>query len=209
MRKLCQALLLCWLVSISLTSCGFHLAGSTPLLPQLHVLYIKARSPYDRFNQILRRTLKAKGAIIVEHPDEAPITLAILTKTLQVRNMGVQSNNFYANQIFTLTVVYQLQDPSGYPITQPHTVISESTPQIHKTQIQGVETDEVLKNSLRHDVVQRMLDQLDSPLTLNLINKFQHASKKIAHSKTKKITKTRKKARTRTKTTTSKTSVKP
>lgn len=82
------------IAALLLSGCGFHLAGSRPLPPELHAVYIDVITPYSvaepPLEAALQRLLQRRGARIVDNvgPGVTVVRLSGLSEGREVLSLG-------------------------------------------------------------------------------------------------------------------------
>ena len=79
--------LLVLLVSFSLSACGFRLAGTTELPPQLTSIYLVTSDFSNSQRRLLQRNLSGAGASLVEQPDSQSVQLIVSLETFPDRTL--------------------------------------------------------------------------------------------------------------------------
>ncbi len=118
-----------WIITFTLTafltSCGFHLRGTTPLAPQLQQVYLKTPNPYSDFSNNLRQYLKMSGVYLTKTQQMATVVLSILSENSVQQLLGVNGSQQTRQYQLTYSITFQLTTPNDVTITQPE-IISES-----------------------------------------------------------------------------------
>ena len=102
------------LLGAVLSACGFQLRGRTPLPPELGQVFIQVESDYEVLEPpivaALRRSLRARGALVVRKAREASSALVIQRLDNTRRILSVGADGKAIEYELTTTVRYVLQD---------------------------------------------------------------------------------------------------
>jgi LPS-assembly lipoprotein len=170
MKKLITYLFILFISTI-LAGCGFHLRGYKPLPPQLHVIYIETSAPYSELTKRLTQTFRSMCIIVTTCPQDAPITLHILSHTITHQLTSQGANGQLSTYLLTYLVSYQLIDSQGHVLQCPQTIIATRSFQISANQILGdTNVQDTLVDSMRRDVIYQLLERLQSRGTLQALD---------------------------------------
>ena len=102
------------LLGALLSACGFLLRGRAPLPPELGQVFIQVETAYDVLEPpivaALRRSLRARGALVVRKAREASSALVIQQLANDRRILSVGGDGKAIEYELTTTVRYVLQD---------------------------------------------------------------------------------------------------
>lgn len=158
------------LVILLFAGCGFHLAGQIQVNPLYRQLYLRSELPYNEFNQRLKNTLRGYHIELVDNAKKAPLTLAILTEELLKQNSGLAQDDYYAAQIITFSITYQLFNSQGHPVTEPRSIHANSQSQVNQVYSNQNSREQVVVENLHRDVIERLLFELNSPKMLETLH---------------------------------------
>jgi len=82
---------LIWLAVITLSACGWHLRGITPIPDGYRILYLQG-SGNTGFDQALDQQLQFNGVVITEHAVDAPAQLVVESYEIERRTLSVSTN---------------------------------------------------------------------------------------------------------------------
>jgi len=177
-----KLLLLSVLVGL-LSSCGFHLRGSTPIPKELKTLYIQSRTPFGQFEQVLRDTLTTYKVNIVTEAKQAPIILNIISANLNQTAGAVSTSLTLRQYTLTYTVTYQVLTPAGKVIIPTASVSSTASLTTDMNQMMSSSnniTDQYLPD-LQRDAVSRMIYRLFSNNSRAALQQYFQGSTKPTH----------------------------
>lgn len=163
------------IVSITLTSCGFHLRGEIPLSPRLKIMYLKTASPYGDLANNLRAYLKMSHVQLTDTPEAADTVLQILSENSTQQLLGVSSTQQTRQYNLILSVTFQLTDAKGNIIIIPQTVSETRTLAINTNQIlAGSNEATALTQTMRREIVFDIMNKLTSNSVTNILNQKKH-----------------------------------
>jgi LPS-assembly lipoprotein len=112
-RMRCFLVVFSVLVSL-LAGCGFQLRGNYTIPASLHTIQLQPYDPYNPFQRILKRNLKANDIHILDNLDETKkiTTLYITSQTFTERTIAYGTDGQASRAILQLKVVYQILDTS-------------------------------------------------------------------------------------------------
>ena len=82
---------LIWLAVITLSACGWHLRGITPIPDGYRILHVQG-SGNAGFDQALNQQLQFNGVVLTEHAVDAPAQLVIQSYEIERRTLSVSTN---------------------------------------------------------------------------------------------------------------------
>src|SRR3990167_9651706 len=94
------------LLTILITSCGFHPRGYPTLAPSLNRIYIKSSDPYGKLVYALRDYFKMSHIIVTDSAANADTTLEIIRDEAGQHLLSVGGTQQTRQYNLTLTVVY-------------------------------------------------------------------------------------------------------
>lgn len=171
MQRLFYQTFLLFLLSLSLTACGFHLRGHAPLPPQLRVLYLKSDNPNSTFIKQMKQVLRSIGVTLVDDAQSAPVTLQILNESTgqQLVSLGVSGQ--LATYLLSANVTYQLLDSHGQALQPPRTVGTSRNFSINANQVLGdMSVRSGLQEEMQRDLINQLFNQLRARGTVQLLS---------------------------------------
>lgn len=159
--KLYHAIALIVLLSLCLSSCGFHLRGHVKVPRSLQRIYIQSATPYGEFEQALARNLRSYNIIVTDSANDANTVLKIISSKIN-QSAGAASADLQTRQYtLTYTVNFQLLAPNQDVILPKLSVYSTTTFTAQLAQmVASSSTPEEYKSSLQNEVVFRMINRL-------------------------------------------------
>ena len=110
------------ILTLLLTSCGFHLRGNYYLNPQLSPAYLTFKKPYSEFALILKDTLQQNGLELTDSPSHANSHIRILKSTLSHNKNTHGPSNQSQVYHYRFTVVFEVLDNQGENKMEPQRV---------------------------------------------------------------------------------------
>lgn len=110
------------LCASSLSACGFRLAGTELLPPQLATIYLQAENFDERQRRELRRTLEAAGARLVTQADAQAARLSVILKERPDRQLATSASSGDNVKRVSRGLVYSARDAEGNFIWAPRTL---------------------------------------------------------------------------------------
>jgi len=156
-----------------LSSCGFHLRGNIPLSPHIKHIYLKTESPYSELSRNIRTTFQTSNIDVVSTPDEANVTLAILSTQESQQQTNVSATQQTRQFLLTYTVIFEVQDSKGIPVSLPQTVSETRTFTIKSSEtLAGSNEAMTLFQQMHSAVVFDMMTRLSSHQMTKSINEY-------------------------------------
>lgn len=151
------------ILSLILTSCGFHLRGETQFPQPMQHVYLKTASPYGELTHNIQQYFKMSGVTLVSTPAEATTILQILSETTGQQLIGVSGTQQTRQYNLTLNVTFQLTDPKGVLISAPETMTETRTLPISSGEIlSGSNQAAALYQQMRRAIVFDIMNRLSS-----------------------------------------------
>lgn len=165
------------LLTMLLTSCGFHLQGPMPLAPPLKKLYLKAQDPYGQLARNLKDYLRMSGVTLVSSPSEATAILAITSQDASQHFLSVNGTEQTRQYNLVVSVTYEITTPTGELLAGPES-LSESKPiTIQSNQILGSSNEANLYyNHMRRALAYAMMNRISSADITKRIEETLHQS---------------------------------
>ena len=167
-----QKLLLMIIACFCLTACGFHIRSTADIPPQLKTLYLSSADKHSALAPLLKQNLKELGVNVVNLPQDAPVTLAILsenfsqTKTILGTAQTLNSVNMY----YTVTFAVTRNDHKS--LASPITLTTTTSYLQNASQILG---DTTMLPSYQQELIRNMISQILSHLSArNTVHALSH-----------------------------------
>ena len=151
------------LAALTLSACGFHLQGRTPLPPALKVSFVDARDRQTDFVQELRKALLTAGARLADASADASAVVHVLSDQVTRRVLAVSPNNVPVEYELTYTVRVSVT-ANGDELLPAVELANTRDFSFNETALLAKDNEEaILRESLAHDlagVVMRRLSNL-------------------------------------------------
>lgn len=155
-------LLFIFISCLCLTACGFHIRSKADIPPQLKILYISSVDKHSNLIPILRQNFEELGVHIVQTPQRAPYTLAILNEKFYQSKIALGT----AQQINTVsmyyTVTYAITRNDHKTLVSPITLTTSTSYLQNTNQILG---DMTMLPSYQQTLMRTMANQILSHLS--------------------------------------------
>jgi len=151
-----------FILSLSLSACGFHPRGDVALPKAMSKTYIQGATPYSDLETALRRALNNAGAQITAAPQDASAQLRILREDFGRRVLTVAVTGKAREYELFYTVDFDVRDAGGKPLlsNQSQTLTRDFT--FDETQLLGKTNEEdLLYGEMRREMVQRILRRIE------------------------------------------------
>lgn len=150
------------LMLVSLSACGFRLAGAQPLPTVMQATFIETTDPYSDFYRALRKSLTQRGITITEQRSAATATLRILEDSTGQRVLSVSARNIPREYEVFYVVAFALQGEAGALIDPQEFAVTRSY-RFDETQVLGKSLEQqTIQAALAGDLVRLVLRRLSS-----------------------------------------------
>ena len=151
------------LIGFGLSACGFRLAGTAELPPQLESIYLVTSDFSDSQRRQLRRSLSDAGARLVEQPDSQAVQLNVSMKAPPDRQLATSARTGTIVQRISRSLSFNIRAADGTALLEPQT--------LHQQKDVSLDDDNLLssdreKESVTRDLEQALFDQLIRQLML-------------------------------------------
>jgi LPS-assembly lipoprotein len=151
------------LVSISLSACGFKLAGTAELPPQLASIYLVPSDFSNSQRNLLRRNLSDAGARLVEQLESPAVQLNVSLKVIPDRELATSASTGAIVKRISRSLSFNVKAADGEILLGPQT--------LHQQRDVSLDDDNLLssdreKESVTRDLEQALFDQLIRQLIL-------------------------------------------
>lgn len=110
-----KKLIIIFISTLLLISCGFHLRGFEELQVQSQPIYVSSKTSNGSFTRKLINHLRSSNVQIADTPEKARTKILILKEKIITRKTSVGSSQQTQEYIVTYEVIYRVQ--SQEPIT--------------------------------------------------------------------------------------------
>ena len=163
---------LCYCLLIA--GCGFQLRGAVDLPPELQLLYIESTPAQSDVAQALVTNFRNNNVHIVDSPQQAPVTLAILNEQITQTIDSVSASTTTRQYTLRYRLNYQLQQRNGQVIVGPCTTMVDRIVTINTNQVLGSSNEKMLiEQEMRQDAARSVLNTLSSEHVLQQLQYTQ------------------------------------
>ena len=118
-------LLITGLLGLALLGCGFKLAGTTSLPPELSRVYLLTSDFSERQREALSRRLGEAGAQVSSQPAAQAVQLRVSLQALPDRRLVTSASNGKIVERLTRSLDFSLQGADGNPLTPAKTLTQQ------------------------------------------------------------------------------------
>lgn len=149
------------LLTIFVSSCGWHLRGSIPLPDHLQSIYIESRANSQDLAEDIDRLLKANGITPQESASQAEIVISLLDFSESSRVNSVNSNTIVREYELITRAEYEIKNGGGEILLEP-TESSLSRPYTFNQNavVSASEEEEIIQRELRLELAQQIVRRL-------------------------------------------------
>ena len=146
----------------SLTGCGFHLEGRTPLPESMKSTYVQATDMQTDFAQSLRKALLTSGARPPPDKRAASSVVYILRDDVVRRTLSVSAQNKPNEYEITYNVRFSVSS-GDKELLAPQDISATRSYSFDETRLLAKEHEEaILRQAMAHDLADRVIRQLSS-----------------------------------------------
>ena len=140
------------LVSFSLSSCGFRLAGTADLPPELSSIYLVTSDNISETQiRALQRSLENAGATVVSEPDQQSVQLNVSLKVEPNRQLATSARDGAIVRRISRGLTFSLKAADGQTIAEPQTLRQQKDVSLND--------DSLLASNREQETVTRELEQ--------------------------------------------------
>jgi len=154
-----------WLIgvlAVSLTGCGFHLEGRTPLPESMKRAYVQATDMQTDFAQSLRKALLTSGSRPPSDKKTASSIVNIIKDDVVRRTLSVSAQNKPNEYEITYTVRFSVT-AGDQELLAPQDISATRSYSFDETRLLAKEHEEsILRQAMAHDLADRVIRQLSS-----------------------------------------------
>ena len=154
-----------WLIGVlaaSLTGCGFHLEGRTPLPESMKRAYVQATDMQTDFAQSLRKALLTSGSRPPSDRKAASSIVNIIRDDVARRTLSVSAQNKPNEYEITYTVRFSVT-AGDQELLAPQDISATRSYSFDETRLLAKEHEEsILRQAMAHDLADRVIRQLSS-----------------------------------------------
>ncbi len=150
--------LLAWAIVLGLLSaiagCGFHPRGSSALLPEMAVTWIKSAQPYNSLVDDFSEALRAHGGVVTRERSEATAVLNILSNEIEKRILSVNTAGKVLEFETLQTIRFSVMTPENLLLVEAQEVSLGRDYLFISTDILSKEREDlVVRQALQRDLV--------------------------------------------------------
>lgn len=148
--------------AVLLTACGFHLRGQNTLALPFQTLYIASANIYTPFIGQLKRAVQAAGAQVVDTPEEAQLTLHIVSEKMEKIILSLSDAGRVREYQLNFSISFRAEDQAQQVLIAPAEIVLQRTFSYDDEQVLAKEREEMLlQENVRSDAVQQILRRLN------------------------------------------------
>ncbi|MDH3761500.1 MAG: hypothetical protein OEU50_11005 [Gammaproteobacteria bacterium] len=117
-------LLIVLLVGLAISGCGFRLAGTTSLPPELKQIYLMTSDFSSAQQNALRQQLERAGAEVASQPGSQAVRLSVSLKIVPDRRLVTSASNGRIVERLARSLNYSLKDADG-KLLAPATTLTQ------------------------------------------------------------------------------------
>ena len=149
------------LVTLTVTSCGWHLRGKGMIPEGLESLYVVSRDPDGKLSRDLSRALTRAGVTVPDIEADAQLTLIILRERSMVRVASVSEQARVSEQELTEQAEFTVVDPNGETRLAKSLVSVERIFEYDEGNVLATQDErELIRREMRRDLVNQILNRL-------------------------------------------------
>ena len=161
----CNGLRVCaliLLVSFCLSACGFKLAGTTELPPQLASIYLLTSDFSDAQRKLLQRSLSNAGARFVEQLDSQSVQLNVSLKTFPDRELATSASTGASVKRISRSLSFNVKAADGEILLAAQTLRQQKDVSLDDDNLLSSDRE---KETVTRDLEQALFEQLIRQLT--------------------------------------------
>ena len=150
------------LVSFCLSACGYKLAGTAELPPQLESIYLVTSDFSDAQRKLLQRSLSNAGAVLVEQLDSQSVQLNVSFKTLPDRDLATGASSGAIVKRISRSLSFNVKAADGEILLPAQTLRQQKDVSLDDDNLLSSDRE---KEKVTRDLEQALFDQLIRQLT--------------------------------------------
>lgn len=148
--------------TLLLSACGFHPRAPGAFVLPFQTLYIQSANAYTPFIAELKRAVQAAGAQIAESPDDAQLTLHIVSELMDKKILSLSGAGRVREYQLNYVISFRAYDPAQQEWIAPSELVLQRTFSYEDAQVLAKEREEILlQEHVRSDAVQQILRRLN------------------------------------------------
>ena len=150
------------MLSLLLDSCGFHLRWQGAFALPFQTLYVKSANDYAPFITELKRAIEANGVQITDKPEQAQLTLQIVSETSDKQILSLSGGGRVREFRLQYRISLHAYDQKQQDWLAPEEITLRRDYSYDDTQVLAKEQEEaLLYQNMRSDAVQQILRRLN------------------------------------------------
>ncbi len=159
------------LLTLLLSSCGFHLRGEMPLAAPLHRMYVQSTDPYGTLTRNIKQSLKMSDVTLTDNTSEATTILSITHDDTSQQLLSVSGTQQTRQYKLIVTVVFEVNDNHGRTIVSPQALSDSRVITVQSNQILGSSSEANLYyQQMRRALASAIMYRLSSHEITSVIN---------------------------------------
>jgi LPS-assembly lipoprotein len=145
---------------LTLSACGFHLRGINDVA--LQNLYIQD-SGAPSITRDIKRAIKSGGAKLVESPEQAQVSLELMSENSEKRILSLSSTGRVREYELLYNVVFRVRETGQELWSEPQTVQQRRDFTYNDNQVLAKDNEEKrLNNDMRTDAIREIIRRVNS-----------------------------------------------
>ena len=150
-------------LALSLSACGFRLAGTADLPQQLSSIYLSDNGFNDSQRKTLQRRLTQAGATLVEQADAGAVKLNVNLKVLPDRQMATGASTGASVKRITRQLDFSVKSAEGKTLVPMRTLTQQKDVSLDDDNLLSSDRE---KEAVARELEKALFDQLIRQLTL-------------------------------------------
>ena len=155
--------LLVLLVSLGLSACGFRLAGTAELPPQLASIYLVTSDFSNSQRNLLKRRLNNAGASLVEQLESQAVQLNVSLKSIPDRELATGARTGTSVKRISRSLSFNVKAADGTTLLEPQILNQQRDASLDDDNLLSSDRE---KETVTRDLEQALFDQLIRQLIL-------------------------------------------
>ena len=160
-----MSMLRSWLATVGLLSvsaCGFRLAGSEPLPAVLGRPYLSLKNPYSDFSREFQHRLEIAGAALQTVRADSTASIEVTKDLVETRTLSVTSQNIPTEYELVYTVTFVVKGPDKQ-LLAPQTISLSQDYSFEENALLAKQNEaDVLRQQMARDLVGIAMHRLSS-----------------------------------------------
>jgi len=145
------------LVSLSLSACGYRLAGTADLPPELSSIYLVTNNISESQSRALQRSLENGGATVVSQLDQQSVQLNVSLKVEPTRQLATSARDGAIVRRISRGLTFSVKAADGQTIVAPQTLRQQKNAYLNDDSLTASNREE---EAVTRELEQSLFDQL-------------------------------------------------